>query len=106
MLELKACGCVSLEEAQEATDKPQCILNWCLLSYIKSTMFADSLTVFATVMKQTKLIVSAFGSRDPLIVVVGPSQGLPPSVLLVESFPRLHHIEWGRTGSLHEKWGS
>jgi len=28
MLELKACGCASLEEAQEATDKPRCILNY------------------------------------------------------------------------------
>ncbi|KYN04735.1 hypothetical protein ALC62_04370 [Cyphomyrmex costatus] len=79
MLELKACGCVSLEEAQEAKDKPRCIL---------------------------KYIVSAFGGRDPLIVVVGPSQGLPTSVLLVEPSPRLHHTEWGETGSLHEKWGS
>lgn len=28
VLELKACGCVSLEEAQEATDKPRRILKY------------------------------------------------------------------------------
>lgn len=39
-------------------------------------------------------------------MVVGPCQGLPPSVLpLVKPFPRLHYIEWGGTGSLARKVG-